>query len=158
MIVSFWNCPIVHETYIDQICLITHVQVMYNRRFIQMCEFGHVVRFVEFCWVDLVGLVLVYITLLEVLALMFTKFGGSTYTAIVALHKQAVLWQLLHYPSSNKGFLRILEPDVMLAGKVVFTLDPVDLVPVLDFVGLYKLRSKCSGCRGIVPLRGRSSV
>lgn len=44
-------------TDIDEIRLVTGMQVMNNRSFIQMCKFRHIVCFIEFCRIDLVDLV-----------------------------------------------------------------------------------------------------
>lgn len=52
------------NTYVDQICLIPHMQVVYYRRFVQVGELGHVSYFVEFGRIDFVNAVTINFPLL----------------------------------------------------------------------------------------------
>lgn len=53
-------------TYVDQISLIPHVEVMHYRWLVQMCELGHVTGLVELGRVDLIDCICIYGLLLFV--------------------------------------------------------------------------------------------
>jgi hypothetical protein len=94
-------------TYIYQIGLVAHVQVVDDRGLVQVRELCHVVGLVELGGIDLVGGFRVDLLL----------------GAVVALHEEPPLGQLFDDPSPDEGCDGILKPDVALAGEVVLALD-----------------------------------
>ena len=57
---------IAHVTYIDQICLISHVEVMDYRGFIQMSELCHIVCLVELGRVNFIDSLGINLSLLKI--------------------------------------------------------------------------------------------
>lgn len=53
-----------NDTHIDEICLVTSVQIMDDGSFVQVRKFCHIVGFVEFGRVDLVNLMRIHFPLL----------------------------------------------------------------------------------------------
>jgi hypothetical protein len=94
-------------TYIYQIRLVSHVQVVDDRGLVEVGEFCHVVGLVELGRIDLVYGIRLHLLL----------------GAIVALHEDASLWQIFHYPAADEGSRRIPKPDITLAREVVLALD-----------------------------------
>jgi hypothetical protein len=94
-------------TYIYQIRLVSHVQVVDNRGLVEVGEFCHVVCLVELGRIDLVHSIRLDLLL----------------GAIVALHEDASLGQILYYPASDESSRRIPKPDIALAREVILALD-----------------------------------
>lgn len=116
------------RTYVYEVRLVSHVEIMYDRGLIQVRELCHVVGLVELRRIDLVDGVRVNFLL----------------GAIVALHQQPPVWQILHHPSPHKGRGRILKPDIALAREVVLALYyPSQCRRLLALLG-YELRRECA--------------
>lgn len=53
------------STHVDQVCLVPHMQIVHDRRLVEMSELGHVISFIEFSRVDLVNVFHVDFTALK---------------------------------------------------------------------------------------------
>ena len=93
--------------YVDQISLVSHVQVVDDGGLVQVRQLGHVAGLVELGWVDFVDGVGVDLLL----------------RAILALHQQPPARALLDDPAPHEGALGVVQPDIALAGEVVLALD-----------------------------------
>ncbi|KAI0871101.1 hypothetical protein GGS24DRAFT_492490 [Hypoxylon argillaceum] len=114
---------------IDEVCLVSHVQVVDDGCLVEMCQLGHVVCFVELGRVDFIHAFAIDLTLLERRA--------WTYAAIVALDEKPAPFQLLDDPALDEGGLRIPQPDISLSRKVVLALDaPHDVYASPQVLGL----------------------
>lgn len=106
-------------TYIYEICLVTHMEVVNDRGLVEVCELCHVAGLVEFCGIDWVDGVWVDLLL----------------GAIVALHEQLAVSQLFHHPAPNEGGDGVPKPDVAFAREVTLALYyPAELESVLCVV------------------------
>jgi hypothetical protein len=113
-------------TYIDQVRLVSHMEVVDDRGLVQMRELGHVVGLVELGRIDLVDGVAVDLLL----------------GAIVALHQYASPGQVLEHPAADEGGRRIPQPDIALAREVVLALYDAPEPRRLVVVGGYERRGE----------------
>ena len=91
-------------TYIDQICLVSHLEIMDHRGLIQMSEFCHIVCLVELgriYFIDGLGIDLPLLSFCQQSKQIQLNFQPS-YAAVIALHKQTASRKLLDYPSSHE--------------------------------------------------------
>jgi hypothetical protein len=95
------------DTYIDQVRLVSHVEVVDDRGLVQMGEFSHVVGLVELGRIDLVHGIRLDLLL----------------GAIVALHEDAALGQVFDDPAPHERRRRVSQPNIALAREVVLALD-----------------------------------
>ncbi|KAF2646480.1 hypothetical protein P280DRAFT_12060 [Massarina eburnea CBS 473.64] len=116
--------------YVYQVGLVPHVQIVDDRRLVQMRELGHVVGLVELGRIDLVDRVGLDLVLL----------------AIVALDQQQAVGPRLDDPATHEGRLRVPQPDIALAREVVLALNGAHLVVGPVF---YELGRKRAGRRAV---------
>jgi hypothetical protein len=100
------------------------VQIVYDTCFVQVCELGHVVCFVEFRRIDLVYTVGGDIALLQKLLACYTSLNTlrETHGAILALCLEHTTRQLFNNPALDECLLVIAHPDVPFARQVVLAL------------------------------------
>jgi len=94
-------------SYIYEICLVTHVEVVDDRGLVEMCEFSHVVGLVEFGGIDLINGVGIDILL----------------GAIVTLDQDPSSRQVLYNPPADKSRGGISKPNITFAREVILALD-----------------------------------
>ena len=97
----------VGPSYIDKICLVTHMEVVDDRGLVKMCEFCHIIGLVEFGGIDLINGVGIDVLL----------------GAIVTLDQYPPPWQILYNPSPYERRCWISKPDIALAREVILALD-----------------------------------
>ncbi|KAI1635838.1 hypothetical protein F4809DRAFT_650910 [Biscogniauxia mediterranea] len=84
--------------------LVPDVEVMNNRRLIEMGQFSHIIRLVELGRVDLI----------------------HAFAIDLPLLKTGISRILIDHPTFNEGGLWILEPDISPPRKVILALYPLD--------------------------------
>ena len=96
-------------TDIDQIRLISGVEVVDHRSLIQVRKLGHIISLVELGRIDLVDLIGIHFSLLLDMSAPRRNFQilEGSYVAIIALNKQSPSFQLLQHQSPHEGLLRV---------------------------------------------------
>jgi hypothetical protein len=84
-------------THINEIGLVSGMQVVHNRCLVEMCQFRHIICFVELCRIDFIDLICIYLSLLIYGQPVQEGSAWNSYIALIALHQQAVPFQLLEY-------------------------------------------------------------
>lgn len=79
------------------------MEIVDDGGFIEVCELGHVVGFVELGWVDLVDALAIYFALLYVCQYCISVLRWkASYPAVVTLYQEQAAFELLNNPSFDK--------------------------------------------------------
>jgi len=132
------------------------MQIVNHRGFVQVRQFSHIICLVELGRVDFVHLVRIDFPLL--LGLLTTPlchhWDEYSYLAIVTLHQQTISLQFLQHQSADERLLRVTQPNIFVARKVVRSLKSSDFIcPPSHLLGFDKAWGKSPRCYIIARIR-----